>query len=348
MTVKYSSDKTAPLLQVKNLQTGFKIDGEFYNAVEGVSFDVNRKKIVGIVGESGCGKSVMSLSIMQLLPPGIGKIRGGEIEFEGENISKLSDKKMNKLRGKDISMIFQEPMTSLNPVFTIGYQIEEVILNHENITKKEARLRSVSLLKSVGIPRADKIVNEYPHQLSGGMRQRVMIAMAIACQPKLLIADEPTTALDVTVQAQILELLKGIQETNDMSIILITHDLGVVAEICDEVIVMYAGKIAERASVDELFNHPKHPYTDLLMKAIPKMDEDVEKLATIDGLVPSIINMPQVGCRFANRCPKAMPECLTVTPQLGAVARDHETACLLYEESWPEGHKPQKEGATVL
>ena len=348
MTVKYTSDKTAPLLQVKNLQTGFKIDGEFYNAVEGVSFDVNRKKIVGIVGESGCGKSVMSLSIMQLLPPGIGKIRGGEIEFEGENISKLSDKKMNKLRGKDISMIFQEPMTSLNPVFTIGYQIEEVILNHENITKKEARLRSVSLLKSVGIPRADKIVNEYPHQLSGGMRQRVMIAMAIACQPKLLIADEPTTALDVTVQAQILELLKGIQETNDMSIILITHDLGVVAEICDEVIVMYAGKIAERASVDELFNHPKHPYTDLLMKAIPKMDEDVEKLATIDGLVPSIINMPQVGCRFANRCPKAMPECLTVTPQLGAVARDHETACLLYEESWPEGHKPQKEGATVL
>lgn len=348
MTVKYSSDKTAPLLQVKNLQTGFKIDGEFYNAVEGVSFDVNRKKIVGIVGESGCGKSVMSLSIMQLLPPGIGKIRGGEIEFEGENISKLSDKKMNKLRGKDISMIFQEPMTSLNPVFTIGYQIEEVILNHENITKKEARLRSVSLLKSVGIPRADKIVNEYPHQLSGGMRQRVMIAMAIACQPKLLIADEPTTALDVTVQAQILELLKGIQETNDMSIILITHDLGVVAEICDEVIVMYAGKIAERASVDELFNHPKHPYTDLLMKAIPKMDEDVEKLATIDGLVPSIINMPQVGCRFANRCPKAMPECLTVTPQLGAVARNHETACLLYEESWPEGHKPQKEGATVL
>lgn len=347
MSVKYSSTKTAPLLQVKNLQTGFKIDGDFYNAVEGVSFDVHRKKIVGIVGESGCGKSVMSLSIMQLLPPGIGKIRGGEIEFEGENISNLSDKKMNKLRGKDISMIFQEPMTSLNPVFTIGYQIEEVILNHENLTKKEARLRSISLLKSVGIPRADKIVNEYPHQLSGGMRQRVMIAMAIACQPKLLIADEPTTALDVTVQAQILELLKGIQETNDMSIILITHDLGVVAEICDEVIVMYAGKIAERASVDELFNHPKHPYTDLLMKAIPKMDEDVEKLATIDGLVPSIKNMPQVGCRFANRCPKAMPECLTVTPQLGAVARDHEAACLLYEESWPEGQKPQKEGATV-
>ncbi|MGK7378629.1 ABC transporter ATP-binding protein [Planococcus sp. 1R117A] len=348
MSIHYSSSKAAPLLQVKNLQTGFKIDGEFYNAVDGVSFDVNRKQIVGIVGESGCGKSVMSLSIMQLLPTGVGKIRGGEIVFEGENISNLSDKKMNKLRGKDISMIFQEPMTSLNPVFTIGYQIEEVILNHENISKKEARLRSISLLRSVGIPRADKIVSEYPHQLSGGMRQRVMIAIAIACQPKLLIADEPTTALDVTVQAQILELLKGIQETNDMSIILITHDLGVVAEICDEVLVMYAGKIAERATVDELFNNPKHPYTDLLMKAIPKMDEDVEKLATIEGLVPSITNMPQVGCRFSNRCPKAMPECMTVTPQLREVAPGHEAACLLYDESWPEEQKPKKEGATIL
>ena len=347
MSGNYASQKSAPLLQVKNLQTGFKIDGDFYNAVEGVTFDVNRKQIVGIVGESGCGKSVMSLSIMQLLPTGIGKIRGGEIDFEGQNISKLSDKKMNKIRGKDISMIFQEPMTSLNPVFTIGYQIEEVILNHENISKKEARLRSVSLLKSVGIPRADKIVEEYPHQLSGGMRQRVMIAMAIACQPKLLIADEPTTALDVTVQAQILELLKGIQESNDMSIILITHDLGVVAEICDEVLVMYAGKIVERASVDELFNNPKHPYTDLLMKAIPKMDEDVETLATIEGLVPSIINMPQIGCRFANRCPRAMPECLSVTPQLGEVATEHEVACLLYDESWPEGERRQKEGALV-
>ncbi|UJF25954.1 ABC transporter ATP-binding protein [Planococcus sp. 107-1] len=348
MTGNYTTKKMTPLLQVRNLQTGFKIDGKFYNAVEGVSFDVDRKQIVGIVGESGCGKSVMSLSIMQLLPPGIGKIRGGEIDFEGLNISELNDKKMNKIRGKDISMIFQEPMTSLNPVFTIGYQIEEVILNHENISKKEARLRSISLLKSVGIPRADKIVSEYPHQLSGGMRQRVMIAMAIACQPKLLIADEPTTALDVTVQAQILELLKGIQETNDMSIILITHDLGVVAEICDEVIVMYAGKIVERSTVDDLFNNPKHPYTDLLMKAIPKMDEDVEKLATIDGLVPSIINMPEIGCRFANRCPKAMPECLTVTPQLGEVELQHEAACLLYDESWPAGEERQREGVTVL
>ena len=199
---------------------------------------------------------------------------------------------MNGLRGKDISMIFQEPMTSLNPVFTIGFQIEEVLLNHQKITKKEARVKSIELLNSVGISRPDKIVSEYPHQLSGGMRQRVMIAIAIACQPKLLIADEPTTALDVTVQAQIIDLLKGIQKVNDMSIILITHDLGVVAEICDEVIVMYAGKIAERTNVKELFESPKHPYTQLLMNAIPKMDEEVEELATIEGLVPSIIDMP--------------------------------------------------------
>ncbi|TAA73181.1 ABC transporter ATP-binding protein [Planococcus salinarum] len=347
MTAKNALHTQTPLLQVENLQTGFKIDGDFFNAVEGVSFEVKRKQIVGVVGESGCGKSVMSLSIMQLLPTGIGKIRGGEVKFEGENISSLSDKKMNSIRGKDISMIFQEPMTSLNPVFTIGYQIEEVILNHEKISKKQARLRSVALLKSVGIPRADKIVEEYPHQLSGGMRQRVMIAMAIACQPKLLIADEPTTALDVTVQAQILDLLKGIQEANDMAIILITHDLGVVAEICDEVLVMYAGKIVEKSNVDELFNNPKHPYTDLLMKAIPKMDEDVEVLATIEGLVPSVMNMPEVGCRFANRCPAAMPECLTVTPKLGKVAMNHEAACLLYDESWPADVKPQREGASM-
>ena len=348
MTANNTLHTQTPLLQVQNLQTGFKIDGDFFNAVEGVSFDVKRKQILGVVGESGCGKSVMSLSIMQLLPTGIGKIRGGEVKFEGETISTLSDKKMNDIRGKDISMIFQEPMTSLNPVFTIGYQIEEVILNHEKISKKQARLRSVALLKSVGIPRADKIVDEYPHQLSGGMRQRVMIAMAIACQPKLLIADEPTTALDVTVQAQILDLLKGIQEANDMAIILITHDLGVVAEICDEVLVMYAGKIVEKANVEELFNNPKHPYTDLLMKAIPRMDQDVEVLATYDGLVPSVMNMPAVGCRFANRCPAAMPECVTVTPKLGEVGPNHEAACLLYDNSWPADSKPHKEGASMV
>lgn len=348
MTAHSISNTDGPLLRIKNLQTGFKIGGKFYNAVDGISFDVNRGQIIGVVGESGCGKSVMSLSVMQLLPEGVGKIRGGEIEFEGKNISSLSDKKMNQIRGKEISMIFQEPMTSLNPVFTIGFQIEEVLLNHEKISKKQARIRSIDLLKQVGIPRAEKIVDEYPHQLSGGMRQRIMIAMAIANQPKLLIADEPTTALDVTVQAQILELLKSIQETNEMSIVLITHDLGVVAEICDEVLVMYAGKIVEQANVRDLFDHPKHPYTDLLIKAIPKMDEDVEKLATIEGLVPSITRMPEVGCRFSNRCPKAMPECMTITPLLSEVSTNHETACLLYDESWPSGEKRTKEGASAV
>lgn len=337
-----TSKGEAPLLKVQNLQTGFKIDGDYYNAVEKVSFEVKPKQIVGIVGESGCGKSVMSLSVMKLLPKGAGEIRGGQILFEGKDVASLNEKEMNGIRGKDISMIFQEPMTSLNPVFTIGYQIMEVLRNHEKgLSKKEAKIKTTALLQSVGIPRADKIVDEYPHQLSGGMRQRVMIAMAIACQPKLLIADEPTTALDVTVQAQILDLLKSIQEVNDMAIILITHDLGVVAEICDEVIVMYAGKIVEQASVEELFESPKHPYTELLMNAIPKMDEEVEKLATIDGLVPSLTKMPQVGCRFANRCPKAMPECTLITPELKSVSGGHEVACLLYEESI------QKEGAVV-
>jgi peptide/nickel transport system ATP-binding protein len=325
-----------PLLEVKNLETAFDIDGEEYNAVDNVSFKVERRKIIGVVGESGCGKSVMSLSIMKLLPKGIGRVKNGEIWFEGTNLANLSDREMNKIRGKDISMIFQEPMTSLNPVFTIGFQLEEVFFNHFKISKKEARMKSISLLKNVGISRPEKIVDEYPHQLSGGMRQRVMIAMAIACQPKLLIADEPTTALDVTVQAQILELLKEIQQMNNMSIILITHDLGVVAEMCDEVLVMYAGKIVERTDVDSLFYNPKHPYTQLLMGAIPRMDEEVDRLSSIKGIVPSLKNMPKVGCRFANRCPHAMPECAAVTPLLNENDTGHEVACLLYETSKPK------------
>ena len=332
----YSIHKEAPLLEVKNLETAFNIDGEFYNAVDKVSFAVKPRQIVGVVGESGCGKSVMSLSVMQLLPKGVGKIRGGEIIFEGVPLEKMSEKEMNKIRGRDISMIFQEPMTSMNPVFTIGFQLQEVLFNHTKISKAEARQKSVALLKSVGISRPEKIVDEYPHQLSGGMRQRVMIAMAIANQPKLLIADEPTTALDVTVQAQILDLLKGIQEVNDMSVIMITHDLGVVAEMCDEVIVMYAGRIVERADVDTLFYNPKHPYTELMMGAIPKMDEDKEELSSIKGIVPSLKNMPATGCRFANRCPKAMPECTSITPQLGEVEQGHEVACILYEASMPK------------
>jgi peptide/nickel transport system ATP-binding protein len=329
--------KIAPyLLEVKNLETAFLINGEYYNAVDDVSFQVKRKQILGVVGESGCGKSVMSLSIMGLLPKNNSKICAGEIIFEGRNIEQLNEDELNKIRGKEISMIFQEPMTSLNPVFTIGSQIQEVFLNHMNISKKEARQKSIELLKSVGISRPESVVDEYPHQLSGGMRQRVMIAMAIACQPKLLIADEPTTALDVTVQAQILELLKEIQKMNDMSVILITHDLGVVAEMCDEVIVMYAGKIVERADVESLFYHPKHPYTKLLMSSIPRLDEDVEQLSSIKGIVPSLVNMPRLGCRFADRCPNALPECKQVTPQLAEAEKGHEVACLLYEASWQQ------------
>ncbi|MFC0271993.1 ABC transporter ATP-binding protein [Metabacillus herbersteinensis] len=331
----HSGAKT-PLLEVKTLQTSFKIDGSQYHAVNGVSFSVGRKKIVGVVGESGCGKSVMSLSIMKLLPKGIGEITNGEVKFEGRNLENLSEKEMNKIRGKEISMIFQEPMTSLNPVFTIGFQIQETMFNHMKISKKEAKSKSIALLKSVGISRPEKIIDEYPHQLSGGMRQRVMIAIAIACQPKLLIADEPTTALDVTVQAQILELLKEIQETNEMSIILITHDLGVVAETCDEVIVMYAGNIVEQTDVETLFYHPKHPYTQLLLGSIPKLDEKEERLATIKGIVPSLKNMPEHGCRFVDRCPQAKEECKHITPQLGSLSDGHDVSCLLYEQSYPK------------
>lgn len=336
MSLKNVIQDKAPIVEIRSLETAFKIDGEYYNAVDKVSFRVKPRQIVGVVGESGCGKSVMSLSIMKLLPKGIGEIRGGEISFDGKRLDRMSEKEMNKIRGKDISMIFQEPMTSLNPVFTVGYQVQEVLLNHMKISKREARAKSIALLKSVGISRPEKIVDEYPHQLSGGMRQRVMIAIAIACQPKLLIADEPTTALDVTVQAQILELLKEIQMVNDMSIILITHDLGVVAELCDEVIVMYAGRIVEQSDVETLFYNPKHPYTQLLMGSIPKMDEDQEKLSSIKGIVPSLKNMPSEGCRFAARCPKAMPECLTVTPRLSESDEGHSVACLLYEPSWPK------------
>ncbi|MCY9026543.1 ABC transporter ATP-binding protein, partial [Priestia megaterium] len=253
--------ESTPLLEVKNLQTAFSINDSWHNAVDDVSFQVGRKRIVGVVGESGCGKSVLSLSVIGLLPKVNSQIRSGSVLFNGKNLTRLSEDEMNDVRGKDISMIFQEPMTSLNPVLTIGYQLQEVLFNHMNISKAEAREKSIALLKSVGISRSEKLIDEYPHQLSGGMRQRVMIAMAVACQPKLLIADEPTTALDVTVQAQILELLKEIQESNDMSIIMITHDLGVVAEMCDEVIVMYGGKIVEHTDVDTLFYAPKHPYT---------------------------------------------------------------------------------------
>jgi peptide/nickel transport system ATP-binding protein len=336
MSTKKTLHKEAPLLEVKNVQTAFEIEGTDYNAVDNISFTVKPGQVVGVVGESGCGKSVMSLSIMKLLPKGSGKITSGEVIFDGLHLEKMSNSQINKIRGKDVSMIFQEPMTSLNPVFTIGYQLQEVLFNHTKLTKQEARQKSIALLKSVGISRPEKLVDEYPHQLSGGMRQRVMIAIAIACQPKLLIADEPTTALDVTVQAQILELLKEIQAVNDMSVILITHDLGVIAEMCDEVMVMYAGRIVERTDVDTLFHNPKHPYTSLLLEAIPKMDGKEGRLSSIKGIVPSLINMPKKGCRFADRCPKAMDECYTITPLLEDVEQGHEVACLLFDTSKPK------------
>jgi len=324
-----------PLLEVKNLQTAFSINDSWHNAVDDVSFQVGRKRIIGVVGESGCGKSVLSLSVIGLLPKVNSQIRSGSVLFNGKNLTHLSEDEMNDIRGKDISMIFQEPMTSLNPVLTIGYQLQEVLFNHMNISKAEAREKSIALLKSVGISRSEKLIDEYPHQLSGGMRQRVMIAMAVACQPKLLIADEPTTALDVTVQAQILELLKEIQESNDMSIIMITHDLGVVAEMCDEVIVMYGGKIVEHTDVDTLFYAPKHPYTKALLHSIPRMEDDVEVLNTIKGIVPSLVNMPRTGCRFVNRCPHAMEDCSSVTPVLRQDSQGHDVACLLYKNSYP-------------
>ena len=327
--------ESTPLLEVKNLQTAFSINDSWHNAVDDVSFQVGRKRIVGVVGESGCGKSVLSLSVIGLLPKVNSQIRSGSVLFNGKNLTRLSEDEMNDVRGKDISMIFQEPMTSLNPVLTIGYQLQEVLFNHMNISKAEAREKSIALLKSVGISRSEKLIDGYPHQLSGGMRQRVMIAMAVACQPKLLIADEPTTALDVTVQAQILELLKEIQESNDMSIIMITHDLGVVAEMCDEVIVMYGGKIVEHTDVDTLFYAPKHPYTKALLHSIPRMEDDVEVLNTIKGIVPSLVNMPRTGCRFVNRCPHAMEDCSSVTPVLRQDSQGHDVACLLYKNSYP-------------
>lgn len=342
-----AKDQEQDLLKIQNLHTGFYIDGELYNAISDINLEVKPKEVVCVVGESGCGKSVMSLSVMQLLPQGNSKISAGQVLFNNEDLTKKSTKEMNKIRGNDIAMIFQEPMTALNPVFTIGNQVQEVLFNHLDISKEEAKERSITLLKEVGISRPDKIINEYPHQLSGGMRQRVMIAIAIALHPKLLIADEPTTALDVTVQAQILELLQDIQEKEDMAIMMITHDLGVVAEIADRVVVMYAGQVIETAEVVELFENPKHPYTTGLLESIPRMDQEQEELNTIGGVVPSIQNMPQVGCRFADRCPMAFGDCTKVTPQLAKVDDGHEARCLLYEACYPDDNITEKEELEV-
>jgi peptide/nickel transport system ATP-binding protein/oligopeptide transport system ATP-binding protein len=296
------------LLEVENLKTYFHTDDGIAKAVDGVSFSLEKGKVIGIVGESGCGKSVTSLSIMGLIDPITGRNEGGQILFHGENLLAMKQKDLRKIRGNQISMIFQEPMTSLNPVYTIGHQIDEAIILHLKLNKQDARARTIDLLQKVGIPEAARRVNEYPHQLSGGMRQRVMIAMALSCNPEVLIADEPTTALDVTIQAQILKLLSDIKRGLDMAIIIITHDLGVIAEMADEVAVMYAGQIVERAHNRQLFEHPSHPYTRGLLGSIPDITTDVNRLQVLEGLVPSLYNMP-AGCRFAPRCKYAEPKC---------------------------------------
>ena len=318
------------LLEVKDLKTYFYTDSGVAKAVDGVTFSLDKGKTLGIVGESGCGKSVTSLSIMRLVDPATGRNEGGSIVFDGQDLLTLPEKEMRKLRGNRISMIFQEPMTSLNPVFTIGDQISESLQLHKGLDKKAARDRAIELLELVGIPEAGKRVDEYPHQLSGGMRQRVMIAMALSGDPELLIADEPTTALDVTIQAQILQLLKDLQEKLHMSIIIITHDLGVIAEMADEVAVMYAGDIVEKAPTRALFDDPKHPYTIGLMNSIPDINDHVSRLRTLEGLVPSLYDMPS-GCRFAPRCQFCCPECEAHRINLTTLPDGRQVRCRRFE-----------------
>ena len=299
------------LLEVKNLATHFPTREGLVRAVDGVSFYLDRGELLGLVGESGCGKSMTALSVMRLVPPP-GKIAAGEILFEVRNLLKLSNREMRDVRGNDIAMIFQDPMTSLNPVFTVGEQIAEALRLHRRLSRRDARAGAIDAMREVAIPDPDLRVNDYPHQLSGGMRQRVMIAMALACDPKLLIADEPTTALDVTIQAQILELLNHLRKTRDLAILLITHDLGVVAEVADRVAVMYTGKIVEESPVNELFAQPKHPYTEGLLRSVPKLTANdvakAERLKTIEGMVPKPTKLPP-GCHFEPRCPYRMPRC---------------------------------------
>ncbi|WP_163969411.1 ABC transporter ATP-binding protein [Oceanobacillus halotolerans] len=330
MSTKTNSNEN--ILEVNELKTSFFTDEMEVKAVDGVTFAIPKGKTVGLVGESGSGKSISSLSTLRLIERP-GKIVGGEIKFKGENLLEKSEAQMRKIRGNEISMIFQEPMTSLNPTYTVGQQISEAYKIHENLGKKQAIERSIEMLKLVGIPSPEKRVNQYPHELSGGMRQRVMIAMALACNPELLIADEPTTALDVTIQAQILELIKDLQERLNMSVLLITHDLGVVAETCDYVAVMYCGKIVEFADVNTIFSNPKHPYTVGLLDSLPPHDRDIkDDLPVIRGSVPSPAEMPE-GCRFAPRCPFASEVCKTL-PTLETDENGNQIRCWIYSDKW--------------
>jgi len=318
------------LLNVEDLKTHFFLDDGVVPAVDGVSFHLRKGETLAVVGESGSGKSITSLSIMRLVPAPPGRIVGGRITFAGEDLLAKSEKEMRDVRGNRISMIFQEPMTSLNPVYRVGDQIAESLVLHKRMKKKEALEQAVEMLRLTGIPSPEKRVRDFPHQMSGGMRQRVMIAMALCCQPELLIADEPTTALDVTIQAQILELMQELQRQMNTSIILITHDLAVVAEVADRAVVMYCGKVVEEAPVAELFENPLHPYTRGLLNSIPRLDEKVDRLFMIDGVVPNMLRLPP-GCAFAPRCPEAREHCRETAPRLTRVAPGRLVSCLLVE-----------------
>ncbi len=314
-----------PILQVKNLHTSFFTDAGEVRAVNGISYNLDRGKVLGIVGESGSGKSVSAYSVMQILTD-TGRVTEGEILFKGDNILKYDAKQMAAFRGSKISIIFQDPMTSLNPVFSIGSQLREAIRIHTDRNKEQIQARALEMLQLVGVNEPEKRLKQYPHELSGGMRQRVMIAMALACEPDILIADEPTTALDVTIQAQILELMQDLQKKLGMAIIMITHDLGVIADMCDEIIVMYAGKVCERGTADEIFYNPRHEYTKGLIRSIPRISEKHEKLIPIAGTPVDLLNLPK-GCAFASRCDRAMKICLSEHPEEVRVNENHIAAC---------------------
>jgi peptide/nickel transport system ATP-binding protein len=336
LTVPQVRSAVAPaLLEIKGLKTHFTTDDGIVQAVDGVDLAINRGETVCVVGESGCGKTVTALSVLKLIAMPPGRIVGGEILWQGRDLVPLHPDEMNHIRAKEIAMIFQEPMTSLNPVYTVGDQIGEVIALHENLSRRAVLERTIDMLALVQIPNPKRRVNDYPHQFSGGMRQRVMIAMALSCNPKLLIADEPTTALDVTIQAQILDLLQDMKSRFGMSIMLITHAMGVVAEVAQRVVVMYAGKVVEEAPVDQLFANPRHPYTQGLIRSIPRVDTAAirkTRLETIAGVVPKLIN-PPVGCRFAPRCKFAVDECTRAQPELREIEVGHKVACIRAEET---------------
>ncbi|MDP3415078.1 ABC transporter ATP-binding protein [Falsiroseomonas sp.] len=327
----------APLLVLDGLKVHFKTDDGMVRAVDGVDLSVNRAETVCVVGESGCGKTVTAMTILKLIAMPPGRIAAGEIRFQGRDLVPLPPAEMQKIRSKEIGFVFQEPMTSLNPVYTVGQQIAETVRQHEGLSRRAAMDRAAEMLRLVNIPNPQRRVNDYPHQFSGGMRQRVMIAMALSCNPKLLIADEPTTALDVTIQAQILELLNEMKQRLGMAVLLITHAMGVVAETAQRVVVMYAGKVVEEAPVEALFADPRHPYTQGLIRSIPRIDLAATthtRLEAIPGTVPSLLN-PPVGCRFAARCRHAMPDCVAAEPPLREVAPGHKVACILYPEARP-------------